>query len=546
MADDKSKEALNSFLNSETRQDTNKKNNDSSKKSISKKTKWIIAGATAALVIAAIVLLIVFLPKSNDTEDVIDESAAISRAVDENKEHQAEVVTDENGNIIQNGSGTLVDRDVNQVTEIDLSNPSGNYVILCETPKETTADGDDETSSTIYTIKGFEDVELQTGIPDSIANACVNIEFKSVVSTKPDLNDYGLKEPRASAVTKYDDGTTSVIYVGDDAPQSAGTYIRFGSKDTVYLIDSETASTLLTSLTGVVTLEVTPSITDADKSDFERLTLSGSNFPDKLVIKPNDDEAIKSTYIMISPETQFVNEEESSKISGGIRGLYAAEAVVVNPDSDDLKKYGLSTPYAEIEAVYADMVINLISSEPAENSVYLMEKDGNILYRVADTSVPWVSTSAEKLQNSTVLNVNREKLSSMVINENGKKYTIDIKTATDTVENEDGESEDVTTTTVYYDGKELTEDNFLTFFQNYEAMTLVDFDKTDPSSSPAMTITFNYSTGRSSDTISIDNGDSKCPVSLNGEPVGDIYSSYLTKFSKSVQEFIKGETVTSI
>ena len=542
MADEnKQNDALNKFLDRETRKD----DKISKKKKLSGTKKLIIFGAAALVVVAGIICLAVFLPKNSDDE-IHSDFADVSLSVDSDNEHQAQVATDENGKILQNGSGKLIEKVAADITKIDVENPSGSFTLLCETPVETDDSGEGETSSTIYTIEGLEDFELQTGVPDSIANACTNMEFLTVVSTDPNLKDYGLEQPRANAVATYSDNTKSVIYVGDEAPQSAGTYIKFGSNDTVYLVDSDTANALLLDLSGLISLDITTSASDTENNEFEQLTLSGSNFKDNIVIKPNKDEAIKSTYYITEPVKGYINETAGSDVSGGIRGLYAAEVIKVNPSDDDLSQYGLKDPYAKVEAVYPDITIKLNASAPSENSVYLMHDGGNVLYRVADSSVRWVTESVDKLKNDTVLSVNKEKLSSIVINDKGTSYTIDVKTTTDTVENEDGEEEEVTNTTASYNGDELKEEDFLTFFQNYEKMNIVDYETKSPSASPVMTITFNYSTDRDSDTISIDSGSTKCPVSLNGQPCGQIYNSYVEKFSKSLEELTGGKTVKSI
>ena len=62
----------------------------------------------------------------------------------------------------------------------------------------------------------------------------------------------------------------------------------------------------------------------------------------------------------------------------------------------------------------------------------------------------------------------------------------------------------------------------------------------------ALTIEISYSTGRDTDVIEIyPTGNSKYIANLNGDTMCLVYRSYCEKFSKSVQDLIKGNTVGS-
>lgn len=101
----------------------------------------------------------------------------------------------------------------------------------------TPTDKNGKTSATQYTIVGYEDFDLQGGIADNIANNAASIDFTKVMTLDGSkLADYGLDKPRDTVTVTYTDKTKAIIYVGDDAPQNAGTYIKFSDNDTVYLV----------------------------------------------------------------------------------------------------------------------------------------------------------------------------------------------------------------------------------------------------------------------------------------------------------------------
>lgn len=537
--------ALNSFLERDSSENT-KSEKANKKKKLSKSALWVIIGIIAVLLIAGTVILLQLLPEPElETPETTD--AEIELTVDKNGEHQASLVLDEKGELENNGYGTLIEYTPSDIKQIDIENESGTYTITAHTPIETDEETGEETSgATVYTLVGFEDLQLQSGSADTIADDVASISFTSVADpTGKKSDDFGFKKPRSVVKTTFNDDTTSTIIVGDDAPSELGTYVMFGDSKAVYIVDSEEADGLLFSVLDLMTLTVNDSATDTNNAEFESLTLSGSAFADDIELRPNDDKAIDSSYVMISPEKMFVSEVEAANISGGIRGLYADEAVCINPSSSQLAEYGLSSPYAAVTAIYPDTTVHLKASKPSDDSVYLIA-DSNIVYKIALSSVAWVQTSFEKLVPDIVIDPNFESLSKIVVKDDSGSYNFDVVTTTDTVDTTEGTTEEVTVTTAKYKDKKLDSDNFSVFYQNIGNIQNAGTTDATPSGKPALTIELSYSTGRATDVIDIyATSNSKYIAALNNQVQCLVYKSYCTKFSQSVQDLINGKTVSS-
>lgn len=542
MNDEKKNDALESFLERDTKKDNNKKD-EKKKKS---KLKWIIIGAIALVLVIGVIVLLNVIPKNNDDE-VLEECAEITNSVDDKKIHQVDVKLDENGKILQNGDGKFTDKVPSDIKQIDLENDGGNLTILSETPKATDESGNEVTDTTKYTVKGFEDLELQSGVADSIANACSNMSFIKVISVDGNLKDYGLEKPKATAKCTYTDNTISIIKVGNEAPQNKGTYISFGTKDTVYLVETDTVKSLLNTILDLINLSVTDSAEDTNANDLLSLTLSGSAYDNDITMKKNDDEAIKSSYKITSPKEFFPNETESSSIAGGLRGIYATKVVCVNPDENDLEKFSLSNVYAQAKANYKDKSFDIIASKPdSDDNVYLMLNGGKIIYQIGSSSVLWVKTSLEKLKPQVVLSPNKEKINSITVNDTDGTFEFKLETTTENVDNENGETEEVTKTNASYDGKTLNYDDFNTFFQNLDSLSITGDADNVPLSTPNITITFSYNTDRKDDTIELYKVNDKNIAVLNKETLGTIKKTYIDDFTKSVNNLISGKTVSSM
>ena len=537
-------DALKSFLDrdvddrySEPEQSQNKKS-----KKLSKNSWLIIVGiAIVAIIVAAVVSLLLFEEESKPKE--FDEGTNISTTVDGKGEHQVSLVLDDKGELKNNSYGELLTYTPSDIDKMEIKNESGSYTILAKTEKTTDKDtGEEKTEATVYTLVGYEDVDLQSGGPDTIANDCCAVTFKSVADIDGKKSkDFGFDSPRATVKTTFTDGTSATIIVGDVAPNKSGSYIMFGTNKTIYLVDDEEIDGLLFSVLDLMPLVVNDSATSTDNSMFKSITLSGSAFPQTIELRPNEDSAIDTSNIMVAPQQMFVSESESANISGAIRGLYAQEAVCINPDNSQLSKYGLSNPYVKLCAVYPDTTVNIRASKPKNDFVYLIS-DSNVIYKVTESYVPWVNTSLEKLLPDTVIDPNFDSLSKIEITDTSGTYLFDIQD----VQTQSGDTESTSSKTALYKGKELDPESYLVFFHNIGNMKKAGKATSNGSGTPVLTVKLSYSTGRATDTIKVyPTSSSKYIAEFNNQTLCLVYKSYCTKFEKCIQDFINGKTVSS-
>ncbi|MBQ3417059.1 MAG: DUF4340 domain-containing protein [Ruminococcus sp.] len=541
---------LASFLQREEEKDKERfsKEKDPSKKS---KIPWWIAIPAVVVVALVAILLILKLnpasPSSDDSENPYQE-ANFEVKVDEKGEHQAQVETTEEGEIEQNGVGTLVSYDVFNVSQIDVENQNGSFTVTSYTPTTTDEDGNEVTDTTVYTLVGFEDFDLQSGMADAVANDAANLKFNTVAAIDANLSDFGFDTPQATVRVRYSDDTSSLITVGANAPAEEGAYFTFGDSNTVYLAEKDAVDAFLYSVNDLISLSVTSQAEDVDSSLFTSLEISGTRYSEPIVLQPNSDEAIKSEYMMTSPYKMFTSAAESADIAGAIRGVYAEKVLCVNPSEGQLSSYGLSEPYARVVAQYSDGTIEILASAPdSDGNVCIMTPGTAVIYSIQLGAVEWVNTSVEKLRPDAVLDINVEAVTSITFDANGHSRKIDVTTTTESVENDEGDYEDVTSTKAECNGVSLKEENFTVFFQNLTGITLLEGEYNSSVAGNLCTVTITYSTGRPADVIRIDNSsESRLPVSLNGDYIGMAYKSYVTKLIESAEDLTNGKKVKSI
>ena len=511
-----------------------------------KNKKVLIIVSVAAVLLVGLMLLLIFMPKG-DSQDTAtyDEGISMSTSVDKNGVHQAVINTDDNGNIENNSYGNLLEYVPADISEIKVENDAGTIEVISHTP--TNEKG--ETEATQYKIKGFEDFELQSGAPDDIATDAAKLEFSQVVTLEKDkASDYGFDKPQATVNVTYTDKTKAVIIVGSDAPQGAGTYVKFGSGDTVYLVTTDAVDSFKYSLTDMISLTINSSADDDENSQASSITLSGSNFADSIELVPNTDDKNSASYLMKKPSKGYANENESSLVEGAIRGLYAESVRMVNPSSNQLSSLGLSAPYAEVKAVYPDITVDIISSKPdGEGKVFIMEKGGKVVYCMASANLPWVTTSYEKLVSEYVLNPNMNALSNMSVNNGKKTYDFTLSSKEVTTTDNEGSETTSTTTTVQYGKDEIELSYFSTFFQNIALTQLADVSSVSVSGTPVFSVTYTYSSDNSSDTVEFySTGENRYVAALNGKVVGHVHKAGINKLINQADQIANNKQVDSL
>lgn len=528
VSQDETDEALSSFLNRE----------QTSEKAPKKKVKPLLLIIIGLAVVAALVVTLILI---NSQKPTYDESsfteAEIELSVGEDGMHEAKVGTDENGNILENGSGALLSYVPADIKEINVENTDGSFAVKSNTP---------EGEATVYTLVGFEGFDMQSGIADEVANTCADLHFTEIISAEGELKDFGLDDPRATVTVNYSDDTRAVIRVGSEAASELGVYIAFGSSDAVYLVGADDVKPFLYSVNDFISLAITDNNENSDNAEFSTLTITGTHYDEPITLEPNKDEAIDAAYLVTAPKKMVANATESYDIAGSVRGLQAESVVCANPSDNQLESYGLSDPYATVKASYPDTDITLHACAPNDSGlVYVYNPDKNVVYNIQLAAVSWANTSLDLLIPEYITQIKLAAVSKIEFKASDSAYTFDVSSTTESITDDSGTEQQVTTTTASYNGEELKEDNFNIFFQNLNGIK--NQGAVDGSGDEVMEFTVSYSTGRDPDAVKVYKAENAAyAVELNGEKIGSASKTYIDQLIKSADSLAKGESVTSI
>ena len=497
------------------------------------KKKGIIIAAVIAVVLAAALVVLLVVPKggSDDKDKGIDHGTDMELSTDKDGLHQAKVVTDKDGNIPNNSYGTLMEYYPANIHNIHVENTSGAFDVVMDTS---------EGEATVYKIKGFEDFNLQSGNPDLIASAAAKLSFTKVATLDKDKGkEFGFDKPRSTVTVSYTDNTKAIIIVGNDAPKQAGTYIRFGTGDAVYVADTETVKAFDYSINDLISLTVNGTADNTENNEASSITLSGAGFPKEVKLVPNTNTNYSASYQMTAPVKRLANENESSLVTGGIRGLYATSVKLVNPSDKQLAELGLDKPNAKLTAVYPDTKVELIATKPdSEGNVLLMADGKKVVYVVSADKVPWSKTSYEKLCGEYVCCPKLTALTGVTVKADGKSYEFKLSSHESVTTDDKGNETSATVTTVTYGDKEIEIGKFSDFFNKIALIGLADAKTDNGGSKEALAVTYTFEDD-SSDTVQFFETGDKYGAKLNREAAGHSNKGDITRAVKGVAEVIK-------
>lgn len=529
------------------------------------KKKIIFAGLALVLLIAAI-LLIVFLPScSSDERDPgeIDHGIDITRYVTEDGLNTAKVNTNEKGKIENNSYGKLIDKLPAQVEKISMKTLEGNYTFLIENP----VNEDGTTEASVYTLEGFEGYDLASTNPSLLTSAVCNIDFVKVADLSGEnAAEYGFDAPLAEATAYYSDSTYSVVRVGDAAPGGEHYYIQFGDTNTVYIAAATEVNAMLLSITDQFNTAINSDKSSISDEDFDEIILGGTHLENKVVIKANEDQSLDCAYVMASDSDKPVNVNEGSAIVGSIKALVTDKVVAVNPDEKNLKDYGLLKPYATVRTTYSYsettydlegkeiigdpqyLEVALLASKPdSDGNVFLMQESGKLVYQIAASKIPWVETSYDKLTSEYVLKPAYKALDSVVLECGGRNYKFELSTEKVVSADAEGNTTEVEEPRVHLAGKAVDPDQFYILFEDLTLMQREGKDNGSAAKGELLKITYNYNTGRKSDTVVLSSTDSqKVLEQVNNVKYGYVYEAYVKSLVSNIEALAQGKEISKV
>lgn len=437
---------------------------------------------------------------------------------------------------------------------VTVTNQSGTFKLYSVT-EETTSDSSDtssdtesETKTVNWYLDGYDRAVINPSLAGNIAGYAASLKATREVTAKS-AAECGLEKPTVQADVVTNDDAAFSILVGGESPDSTGTYVKLSTEDKIYLCDSSITDNFSFDALSLAATDAIAGITVTDDiksyaddngalNSFDTITLTGTKYPEKIVIAPNADSTLSdyAAYMTTAPTKRIADKVDD------IFGLFKSGVTVSGAYSFDTsaaarRQLGLDKPELTA-AIQIGSVKQSYSFKQQSDGDYAVWYEGaKLIQKVAASSLAFIDYQVNDYYASWVCLQAINDLSSFTVQTPEKTYSFDIQY---------DDSEDAKETYVItYEGTKLTAENFQNFYQECISLSCADYTVESLSGTPAMTLVFTYSdTSRGKSTVEFRKAsETKYQYRIDGIDMGKVTSSSLNKILKDVKKAAADETV---
>ncbi len=438
-----------------------------------------------------------------------------------------------------------------EFSKVTVTNSNGRFVFSAKKVKSEAEDSDsskadEPTYTTVWSVEGVDSSKTDS---DTISSRMMSLESitASREITQKTAKDCGLDKPAYKIDVESEEYGNFSVLIGDVSPDNTGTYLKLSTKDNIYLVDSSITADFdfvlldFADASSFEAMEITDKMkdytTDEKLTSFDKLTVSGKNFEDTVVIEANKDELMAeyTPYKVTSPTNQIADNID------GVMALFAEGLTVdgaysFDVSSAELKKVGLLDPDIIVKMEVAGSKQTYKISVVDDTYCAVINDDSTLIKKVAVSNIPFIDYNTQSFYSSWVFLRSINDVSNITFEVEGKKYSFNIKY---------DDSEDAEETYVITIGdKKLTAENFQNFYQEFISIGAADFLVEDTKLEPDMTVTVNYTKNNAKEVLTFTRTTAtKYQYNLNGKNIGRVTSASYNKVVKYLKMAAADETI---
>ena len=445
---------------------------------------------------------------------------------------------------------SVLDMKSDDFKSVTVTNENGTFKLYSVEETETSDSSDTSSSEPTvnWYLDGYDREVIDSSAAGSIAGYAASLEAVREVTSKS-AAECGLENPTVKADVVKNDGSEFSILVGSESPDNTGTYVKLSTEEKIYITETDLKGNFTFDALSLAETGSVPGITVTDDmkdykgddgalSSFDTITITGKNYPEKVVLAPNTDENLSAyaAYMTVSPTKRIADNVD------GIFGLFksgvsASGAYSFDTSVSSRKNLGFDNPdlTATIKVGSATQTYSFKQQEDGDYAVWY---DGaKLIKKVSASSLSFIDYKVNDYYASWVCLQSINELSNFTVKTPDKTYSFDIVYD----DSEDAEE----TYVITYEGTKLVAENFQNFYQECISLSCSDYTIDKVINEPAMSFVFTYSdTSREKTAVEFKKaGETKYQYSIDGIDMGKINSSSLNKILRQVEKVANGESV---
>lgn len=454
----------------------------------------------------------------------------------------------------------LVSKTSADVASMKVTNKKGGYTLVPVESKaassavSSAASGSSSSSTpnVSYTVQELGGIPIDTSETSSVVQNGFSLVATKNLGAVSNTEDFGLSNPQATVEVRFKDGTSFNYKIGNaTATDSSAYYMSGASASNVYVVTIDQG--LLEDAKYFVSksiLSITPpassgtsSAAETAENDFSRIALSGTSFPQPVVMEKQGD-----TLAITSPTAYAADNTKLGSMEAALTTLTADSVEAVNPDAAALMKYGFDKP-----TVIADYTVNkgnykLLIGAQNSSKYYVMVGGVNAVYSVTSDNIGAVAQqNLFSMRSKLILVPSIDTVKSIEFTKGTATNTISVARAESASSSASSSgSEKTYTYTVTGDGgKALNYDtNYKHFYQKLIGIELLEDTGAKPAGTPVLTVRYSYFDKASTDTLEFyQSGDRRYLAVLNGAPYGNVVSTDVDAVVSQLANFESGKAI---
>ncbi len=406
-------------------------------------------------------------------------------------------------------------------SEENVSASSGD-----ETPgllTESSVESSDESSESsdeitmVYTMQDYEDEALAKTLTDNLCKECRYMAATQIIDRSGSkYAEYGLEKPEATVSVIFSDNSEVKLYLGIEAPENKGVYMRMEGDKNVYLVNSSLVDMFFVEKLQMFDHTVTELI--GEERTPTGLSIEGAGYKDSIRVELNNTKMNSGKYVMTLPYRISCNDSNVDSLFDSIYNITGKEIAAVGVKEQELASYGLDKPYQKITCTTSDRSsLTLIASQTDKDGIcYVKNSKNNKVFKIDSAELEWYNIKKTDLMSETLLYDDLSAVKTAEIEAGEKTYTYVFNTTYKTNETYD----DISITDITYNGKKIDYANFQNFYLAVqEIKRSTDIPKTMEGCEEILSLTLNFGTESTdnSDTLLLLRGnDGKTIAVLNG------------------------------
>lgn len=440
----------------------------------------------------------------------------------------------------------LIDKSESDITNIHVSNLSGEYDIIKTEDKES------------WTVAGLEKANItETALKALAMNVSDMTASALVEENAADLGKYGLTAPTATVTVSFGDEEFG-FSVGNDVPASTSdVYFCKKGESTVYTYKKSALSSFGGDKFSFVDLAAVPAYDQSKGEEVTKLTIERLDLEKPIVVEqiptPGEDEIAVFSYELTSPYTAYVDLTNAPNFIYSLFGLTADKVAWYGMEESDYELSGLNDPSFKItlESTLKTYTVTLGSAVVEE----VLDESGNpkteivgfygMSSEVPDTlfvfsvdSIPALSINAEDLISRLFLMPYIYSLDSVEYEDNeGRSFTLGFETI------KAGAEDGSDIHNHYLNGEPYDEQQIKNMYQYLIAASGDELYFGEEKGTLLATVAYNYKdSAEESDTVRFYSSDTdrSIIINVNGQNLFKTKQAYMTQLFSNAESFLNG------